>query len=149
MKEDLAYQQLQLYTLEHDGEAFIHQHVVDAWAAQHASAASKPMGVVFALIGLCLYLEHDFDGRQVQRMHMDLAKQRREWPPIPLAAKDVEAEASSLNKVTVVDVLAAPAGESRDRRIRDWCADVWRYHAAAQPLIRNLLQQHGIEPPRQ
>ncbi|MFL6752907.1 MAG: DUF5946 family protein, partial [Sphingomicrobium sp.] len=59
---------------------FIHQHVVDAYLAGEGCAEQKPMGIWFALIGLCLHLEHGLDGRHVQRVHMELAKQRRDWP---------------------------------------------------------------------
>jgi hypothetical protein len=52
-----AYHELCGYTLTHGDAAFIHQHVVDAFAAQHADAHSKPIGITFALAGLYLHLE--------------------------------------------------------------------------------------------
>ena len=52
-----AYDELASYTLAHGDPAFIHQHVVDAFAAQHATDDSKPIGVAFALIGLYLHVE--------------------------------------------------------------------------------------------
>ena len=47
-----AYDELQCYTLARGDLAFIHQHVVDAWAAQHADERTKPIGLTFALVGL-------------------------------------------------------------------------------------------------
>jgi hypothetical protein len=42
------------WTMSLRDSAFVHQYVVDAWAAQHAENGSKPIGVAFALIGLYL-----------------------------------------------------------------------------------------------
>lgn len=42
------------YTLAHRDPAFLHQHVVDAFAAQHADDSTKPITLVFALVGLYL-----------------------------------------------------------------------------------------------
>ena len=47
-----ARDELSAYTLTHGDPDFIHQHVVDAFAAQHAAAKSSAIGVAFALIGL-------------------------------------------------------------------------------------------------
>ncbi len=57
MTEHDAYNEMQAYTLAHGDPAFIHQHVVDAWSAQHANEHSKPIGVTFALVGLFLHVE--------------------------------------------------------------------------------------------
>lgn len=75
------YNQLALYTLQLPDPEFIHQHIVDAFAVQHAGPASKPIAIVFALIGLYLYLEKGFNGRQVQQAHMRLARQKNTGPP--------------------------------------------------------------------
>ncbi|MCL6648034.1 MAG: DUF5946 family protein [Chloroflexi bacterium] len=42
--ETQAYHELQAYTLTHPDPAFLHQHVVNAWTAQHANAQTKPIG---------------------------------------------------------------------------------------------------------
>jgi hypothetical protein len=111
------YHELTCYTLAHPDPSFIHQHVVDAYAAQHADETTKPIGIVFALAGLYLYLEKDFTGRQVQKAHMRLANHRKQWeqPTFPLER----------GAVVISDVVAAPAGEQRDALIREWCASVW------------------------
>ena len=51
-QEQEQFDQLCFYTLAKQDGPFIHQHVVDAFAAQHADQDSKPIGVAFALIGL-------------------------------------------------------------------------------------------------
>jgi hypothetical protein len=39
--------ELMAWTMSLSDAAFVHQHVVDAWAAQHADEHSKPIGVAF------------------------------------------------------------------------------------------------------
>jgi hypothetical protein len=117
MTDEELYHEQTCYTLAHPDPSFIHQHVVDAYAAQHADETTKPIGIVFALAGLYLYLEKDFTGRQVQKAHMRLANHRKQWeqPTFPLER----------GAVVISDVVAAPAGEQRDALIREWCASVW------------------------
>jgi hypothetical protein len=97
-----AHDELSAYTLGHGDSSFIHQHVVDAFAAQHATPRSNAIGVAFALIGLYLHLERGYTGRAVQRTHMRLARKRRQWPTF-----DPPAERGAL---TVVDVMSSPPG---------------------------------------
>jgi hypothetical protein len=108
---DALYHELTAYTLGLRDSAFMHQHVVDAYAAQTADETSKPIAITFALIGLCLYLERGFTGRQVQRVHMLLAQRRRTWPRFLLP--------TARTSVTVRDVLSANPGSSREMAIHD------------------------------
>src|SRR5262249_50414598 len=62
-----AYYELAGYTLVHPDPAFIHQYIVDAYAAQHADAHCKPISISFALAGLYLHLERGYSGKAVQR----------------------------------------------------------------------------------
>lgn len=55
-----AYAEVYVYTMGRPG--FILQHVVDAFVVQTASDASKPISVVFGLIGLYLRVERQFSG---------------------------------------------------------------------------------------
>src|SRR6266542_3200837 len=101
-----GYHELCAYTLKLSDTSFIHQHVVDAYAAQSASAESRPIGVAFALFGLYLHVELGWTGRQVQLAHMRLARTRKQWPrftPPPSRAT-----------MTALDVLQAAAGPARD-----------------------------------
>lgn len=131
MREDELYYALMAYTLELRDQAFIHQHVVDAYTAQHAVKNSKPMGVVFALVGLYLHVEKGFTGRQVQRVHMELAC-RKEWPrmEVPL----------DFGLIDVGDVMAATAGPERDRQIHDWCRSVWEAWKGSRSQIVDLVK---------
>lgn len=128
MTADEAHDELAAYTLSLGDPAFVHQHVVDAWAAQHATSSSKPIGVAFALIGLCLHVEHGMTGREIQRRHMELARIRRDWPhfePPPMT-----------DTITVLDVLAAP---DRIAMIDRWCESVWSAWSTAHAAVRALV----------
>ena len=131
--EQDKFHELCFYTLAHRDPAFIHQHVVDAFAAQQADRDTKPIKVAFALFGLCLHLEKGFSGKEVQRAHMQLAKRRKHWPTFPLA--------ETRGAVTVADVLAAAPGPERDDAIELWCASVWEAWSASHGQVRELLQQ--------
>ena len=127
------FDELCFYTLAHNDGRFIHQHVVDAFAAQRADAHSKPISVAFALIGLYLHIEKGYSGRQVQLAHMQLAKRRKQWPQFSLPA--------TTGAVTVSDVLAAPSGPERDQAIDRWCRSVWRAWSANHAQVERLLNE--------
>lgn len=116
---------------------FILQHVVDAYAAQTATPDAKPMGLVFALVGLYLHVERGFLGNQVQRVHMHLAKARRQYPQVRLPA--------SRGAITPVDVLKIPAGAERDAAIDRWCGSVWEAFRESRPTIVSFLRDCGID----
>jgi len=63
------------YTLSNNDDRFMHQLIVDAYSAQHAGGNTKNITVIFALIGLCLVIEHQYTGRQVQLIHMKIKNQ--------------------------------------------------------------------------
>jgi hypothetical protein len=136
LSEQRAYEELQCYTLGRGDLAFIHQHVVDAWAAQHADSNSKPIGLAFALVGLYLHVERGFTGRQVQRAHMVLGQRRRSWPSFPLPGER--------GAVTVLKVMAAPPGPRRDQAIDAWCASVWSAFSESRRAVAELVEQNGI-----
>lgn len=128
-----AYHELSAYTLMHGDPAFIHQHVVDAWAAQTAAPTDKPIRLAFALAGLHLHVEHGVTGREVQRAHMRMAKLPKRFPPFVLPA--------SRGTITALDVMRAPAGDERDAAIDAWCASVWAAYAEARPVVIRMLEE--------
>lgn len=131
-----AYHELQCYTLTLGDPAFIHQHVVDAWAAQHADEGTKPIALTFALLGLYLHLEKGYPGRQVQLAHIALARRKSDWPAIALPRQR--------GSLTAIDVMAASAGPERGRAIDAWCASVWDAFSGARREIAEWLERHGI-----
>ena len=111
------FDELSFYTLAHGDPAFIHENSADAWRAQQADETTKPMAVIFAVMGLYLYLEKGFTGKQVQLAHMRMARRPRSWPTLPLPAQQAT--------IRVADVVATKPGAARDAMIRQWCASVW------------------------
>jgi hypothetical protein len=132
-----AYDELYAYTLEHGGPSFILQHVVDAYGAQMAAAGDKPIRLVFSLAGLCLHVERQFTGRQVQRVHMRMGQHKREWPRVPLP--------SDRGNMTAADVVAVPPGADRDRAIDAWCETVWRAFSGSRQQVVDLLSEYGVD----
>jgi hypothetical protein len=130
--EQEKFHELCFYTLAHRDPKFIHQHVVDAFAAQRADPDDKPIKVAFALIGLYLHLEQGYSGRQVQLAHMRLAKHRKQWPAFT--------PPSQRGAVTVADVLVAPPGCERDDAIERWCASVWEAWQGVRDAVCELLK---------
>lgn len=129
------YGELTGYTVMRGDEAFIHQHLVDAYAAQHAEDHQPPITVAFALIGLYLALEKDFTGKQVQHMHMLLARRTKNWPRFPRPAHT--------GALTVQDVVNAAPGAERDAMLMRWSQSVWdawgHEHARVKALIASVL----------
>jgi hypothetical protein len=136
--EQEQYNELAFYTLAHPDPAFIHQNIVDAFAAQTATEADKPIRITFALIGLYLCIEKGQTGRQAQLAHMRLARYRKEWP---LFTPPVDRGSSRVG-----DVLGAAPGAERDATIRKWCESVWAAWADVHPQIAALCKQElGIK----
>src|SRR5687768_17759318 len=84
MTDFSAYDQLYVYAGSRGRETFILQLVVDAHRAQIATDDTKPIALVFALIGLFLHVEKNFTGLQVQQVHMQLGREKHAWPNIQL-----------------------------------------------------------------
>ena len=137
MTAEDAYNELCCYALAHRDPAFIHQHVVDAFAAQSADGRTKPIKLTFALVGLHLHLEKQFSGKQVQRAHQSLARHRRTWPSFPLPR--------DRGAMTAVEVLAVPEGPGRDQAIHAWCASVWAAFRDSHQAVAELLRERGIK----
>ena len=131
-----AYHHLIAYSLSHPSPQFIHQHCVDAYAAQTADEDTKPISLVFALAGLYLYCEKNYTGKQVQFAHMQMAKNKSVWPALTLPR--------NRGKITVNDVVRAAAGPARDEEIKNWCRSVWQSYADNHPQIVALLRERQI-----
>jgi hypothetical protein len=134
MTSEEIYNELAYYTLAHRDPSFIHQHLVDAFAAQTADENMKPIKITFALIGLYLHVEKQFTGKQVQQVHMALGRRKHPWPSFALPADH--------GKITAADVLGAG---DRDNAIHAWCRSVWDAYRDCRHAVIELLRQHGIE----
>jgi hypothetical protein len=134
-KREEQYYELSFYTLAHPDMSFIHQHLVDAYAAQTADETTKSISIAFSLVGLYLYVERGFTGRQVQQFHMKMAKNKRPWPKIALPA--------NRGTINVSDVLAVSPGPERGEMIRSWCETVWGAYKDNRTAIVQLVAQFG------
>ena len=130
------YDELCCYTLTRGDPSFVHQHVVDAFTAQRADERTKPIALTFALAGLYLHSEKQVSGKQVQRVHMQMAQKKRAWPLFALPP--------DRGAITAADVLAAPSGPERDRAIDAWCNSVWQAFRESRPTVVDLLQECGV-----
>ena len=135
--EEDVYHELCAYTLQHGDAAFIHQHVVDAFALQRATGLTKPIGVAFSLARLYLHVEKGFSGRQVQRAHMQIARVKRTVADLRLP--------DDRGSLTVFDVMGMdPPGVRRDELIDAWSASVWRAFAANRSAVIEFLRPYGL-----
>ncbi len=131
----LAFDQLCCYSLVRGDPAFIHQHVIDAFAAQNALLDDKPIKLTFALVGLYLHVEKGFTGREVQLAHMKLGRIKQRWPTF-----EIPDERGPIN---VASVLAA-ATDQRDSMIHDWCRSVWSTFKDQREKVEQLLEDNEI-----
>ena len=137
--EQEAFNELSYYTLSHGDPSFIHQYIVDAYAAQYADEKSKPIKVAFALIGLYLHIEKHYSGKEVQRAHMLLANKKKQWPVFPLPA--------GRGNICVSDVLQTEPGPLRDRAINEWSASVWEAWSESHAKVAELVQSYLFSRP--
>jgi len=136
-----ALAELSAYTLTRLDAEFIHQHVVDAYGAQHGGfqgsvrerRPASNIGVAFSLLGLYLALEKGYTGRQVQRAHMALGKWRKKYPPPGCSPERA--------LLTVVDVMKAEPGAGREEMLKKWAAAVWDSWKAGQDWTRSLWKE--------
>jgi Family of unknown function (DUF5946) len=126
--------ELSYYTLAHGDPRFIHQHLVDAYGAQHVRQSKSTIGAAFTLAGLYLAVERGFTGRQVQKLHMVMASKSKAWPRFDPPA--------DLGPLTVADVLSVEAGPDRDEKLMQWCASVWGAWSAEQARVREMVDRY-------
>jgi hypothetical protein len=126
------YGEMTVYTLARGYREFIYQLAVDAYGAQHVGETTRPIGVAFALIGLYFACERGHSGRQVQHMHMLLARRAKTWPRF--------APPSHVGNVTVHDVMRARPGEERDAMLRRWAGAVWEAWGQEHERVKALVE---------
>jgi uncharacterized protein DUF5946 len=105
-------------------------------ARRQRRVRGKPIRVVFSLVGLYLRVEKGFSGRHVQQAHVELGRRKRAWPAVALP--------DNRGAMTAIDVLAAAAGDRRDKAIDEWCVTVWAAFKDNRSVIVDLLGEHGI-----
>ncbi len=135
---DPIYDELCAWTLSLGDADFVHQHVVDARMLQTATAETKSIGVAFALVGLHLYLERGFTGREVQKVHMRLGRGGPPWPTFELPAER--------GALTHESVIEHPEGPDRIEAIRRWCIAVWAPWSSQREGVTAFLRERRVVP---
>jgi hypothetical protein len=121
------------YTLTRDRSEFVHQYVVDAYAAQHISKETKPVKIAASLIGLYLSAERRYTGRQVQLAHIALGNKMKSWPRFEAPEKQT--------RLTISDPLNVPPGPERDELIRQWGHAVWGMWRERHAEVERVLSE--------
>jgi hypothetical protein len=127
-----AYEQICYYTLSLQDEDFIHQHVVDAYAAQTVTHTDKPIRLFFALVGLFLHVEKGFNGRQIQKAHMQIARSKYTWPRFE--------RPTDRGAITAIGVAKTNPGTGRNETIERWCRAVWQQYSHTRPVLEAFLK---------
>jgi hypothetical protein len=124
------YSDLLCYTVAKQDPEFIHQHAVDAYAAQHGGGTTRNITVAF---GLYLTLEKGYTGKQVQRAHMQIARIQKNWQRLESPVNPAG--------ITVMDVLRAGTDAEKDAMIRHWMAAVWESWTDRQEWVRETTER--------
>jgi hypothetical protein len=126
--DEQAYHVLLAYTFE-PAHYLMHQHVVDAYAAQTADEHTKPITLMFALAGLYLHFEKGLTGPEAQQAHIRMANARKDWPRLPLVPER--------GAMTASDVIQYASGPERDAAIEQWARSAWE---AWRPIHLQISQ---------
>ncbi len=127
------YNKISAYTVSLQDKDFLHQLVVDTYAAQHVGAKMKSIMITFALIGLYLTFEHNYTGKQVQKAHMLLANQSKEWLSFILPKEKAP--------ITVLSVIQSP-DNMKQGMIKKWGRAVWDIWQPEHETIAALVKKY-------
>ncbi len=125
------YNILSLATLQDTNPEFIHQYVVDAFTAQHADDHTRPIALALALAGLYLHYEKGYTGKQIQRIHVDMAEGKKLWPRFVLP-KD-------RGSIGIRDIMKIDPGSKRNHMIEMWGLSVWHAWRENRQLVIDWL----------
>ena len=103
---------------------------VDAFMAQHPGTPGRQssQSVWVHLVGLCLSLEHGFEGPASARAKARLAVSGAEFPWLE--------PPESRGPLTVFDIALDAAAARHDAAVRLWAESVWNSWGPRQPAIR-------------
>lgn len=132
MTHSSAYDEVYVYAMDRPG--FLLQHVADAQVAQCATDETKPIALVFSLVGLYLHLERGMTGHEVQGVHARMGRDRRRWSKIVLP--------EWRGTFTAADVLEATPGQERDEAIESWCREVWASYSGSWDVIATIADHY-------
>jgi hypothetical protein len=126
------YWELSAFTLSLQEPDFIHQLALDTYTAQHAGPNLKPIAPAFALIGLYLFLERGYTGREVQLAHIKLGNLHKQWPRFQVPATKAT--------LTINDVLKGNLTDDYRALLAGWGKSVWEIWEPEHENIRQLVK---------
>ncbi len=130
MTKDSRYLRAYAAILEHGWDrGFAQQSLADAYNAEFATTESKPITLAFALVGLCLKIEQNFDGRQVQAAHGRLARHKSSLPRLSPDRGRIDFDFDQF--------CQAPSMSALDR----WCVAVWEAFSVQHVVVRELADR--------
>lgn len=128
------FSQLSAYTVSLEDAEFTHQHVVDAYGAQHVGMFTKKVVPTMTLVGLYLQLKHGYTGKQVQRAHMAIADQTKDWPDFM--------RPTEFATMTILDVLKKERPAEKIAAIHTWCEAVWNSWYAEHEKVERFTKKY-------
>jgi len=131
----VAYTELMGRQLADPGLVEARMLAVDVYMAQHPGVPGRQasQSVWVHLIGLCLALEHGYNGVDSAR-----AKARAASPDVTFEWLEPPA---SLGSITVLDVLATATNEAQRDAVQGWAASVWAAWAPHQAAVRRRAER--------
>ncbi|GAA1603403.1 hypothetical protein GCM10009742_59780 [Kribbella karoonensis] len=110
---------------------YLHQLRIDAYGAQHVHPDAPPIGPVFALNGLYMFLERGSGNLAVRTAHGIMANSYDDWPRLVPPAR--------VGELTAYDVLTAGGVDEVESTLLRWARDVWEsWPDAERETVRNL-----------
>ena len=128
------YSELAYYTLGLQDECFIHQYIVDAYTSQTANNSTKAISLTFSLVGLYLFIEKDFTGKEIQEFHTLMSNTKIKQPNFELP--------KNRGEVNIDMVLKAEIGEVRKRMIKIWCCSIWKAFNNSHSEVKEITQYY-------
>ena len=124
--------QLLGFEIEHQARlGHLHQLRIDAYGGQHVLPGTPPIGPVFALNGLYMYLERGSGNLDVRTAHGIMANSYDDWPVLTPPA--------TVGRLTAYDVLTAGGVEEVEATLIMWAGQVWdSWPDDVQNVIRTL-----------
>lgn len=129
-----AFGELLASEFQNPAYGWIHRHTVDAYTVQHPGIDDQRQrqSVALHLIGLCHWLKHGMEARQLIPITGRLADEDRDWPWLT---------PPTTYELTVLDVLRARDADEHGHLVREWAESVWRTWEPHHELIRRWADE--------
>ena len=96
----------------------------------------KPIATTFALVGLYLVNERNYTGKQVQQVHIALAKKSKAWSHFPTPKEKTW--------ITIKEVTQSPDNKKQEL-IKQWSKSVWKIWKPEKEKIVAMIERYGVK----